>query len=273
VLIRDHPPGYISWDTFLANEQRLAANHARQGQLPPREGSALCQGIVRCGSCGHSMTVQYRAKGAHYDCSASRVNHIQTPSCRSVNAAGVDEPVARRHRALAPQQIALALAAADEVADRRARSDRALELRVERARYDAVRAERAFHACGPENRLIARSLENRWEQKLSELQDASRSAGARAPPRSTRSAGHQQSTTQHAHRLRIPFTPTSSRTAANGSRTPPTSPHKPKSPLQEVQLMPPSPDPRRRTTASREFSNRWVSPSSAIVTAVSSPIP
>ena len=85
----------------------------------------------------------------------------------------VDELVAGRLlKALAPEEIALALAAADEFADRRPRSDRALELRVERARYEAIRAERAFHACEPENRLVARSLENRWEQKLRELKDA-----------------------------------------------------------------------------------------------------
>ena len=85
----------------------------------------------------------------------------------------VDELVARRLlEALAPEEIALALAAADEHHDRRARANRALELRVERARYEAIRAERAFHACEPDNRLVARSLENRWEEKLRELKDA-----------------------------------------------------------------------------------------------------
>ena len=119
------------------------------------------------------MSVQYRAKGAHYDCSVSRINHVQTPGCRSVKAAGVDALVARRLlAALAPEEIAVALAATEAVSERHARSDRALELRVERARYDAVRAERAFHACEPENRLVARSLETRWEQKLRELADA-----------------------------------------------------------------------------------------------------
>jgi hypothetical protein len=58
------------------------------------------------------------------------------------------------------------------VEDRRARSSRALELRVERARYEAARAERAFHQCEPENRLVARSLEHRWEDKLKILADA-----------------------------------------------------------------------------------------------------
>ena len=74
--------------------------------------------------------------------------------------------------ALNPDEVAMALAAADEVADRRARRSRASELAVERARYEADRAERAFHACEPENRLVARSLESRWEQRLAAFADA-----------------------------------------------------------------------------------------------------
>jgi hypothetical protein len=82
--------------------------------------------------------------------------------------------VRRLLQVVAPAEIALALAAADEVADRQARSRRALELRVERARYEAVRAERAFHRCDPENRLVARSLEQRWESHLKGLVEAER---------------------------------------------------------------------------------------------------
>src|ERR671925_1720311 len=55
VLIHDHHPGYISWERYLANERRLQANDTRSGQRPPREGAALCQGMLRCGSCGGSM--------------------------------------------------------------------------------------------------------------------------------------------------------------------------------------------------------------------------
>jgi DNA invertase Pin-like site-specific DNA recombinase len=173
VVIADHHPGYISWAQFLANEQRLAANTNRNGQRPPREGSALCQGIVRCGACGGSMTTLHRREGSYYDCGHSRADHVNTPGCRSVKATVVDQLIARRLlEALAPEEIALALAAADEHADRRARSDRVFQLRVDRARYEAIRAERAFHACEPDNRLVARSLENRWEQKLRELKDA-----------------------------------------------------------------------------------------------------
>jgi DNA invertase Pin-like site-specific DNA recombinase len=173
VVIQGHHPAYIGWEEFLANEQRLAANNTRNGQRPPREGSALCQGIVRCGACGRSMTTLHRREGSYYECGHSRADHVNTPGCRSVKATGVDELIARRLlEALAPEEIALALAAADEHADRHMRSNRALGLRVERARYEAVRAERAFHACEPDNRLVARSLENRWEEKLTELKDA-----------------------------------------------------------------------------------------------------
>jgi hypothetical protein len=88
-------------------------------------------------------------------------------------AATIDAAVAQRVLAVVtPQEITLALAAADEVQDRRARTTRAFALRVERARYEAARAECAFHHCEPENRLVARSLEHRWEDKLSALAEA-----------------------------------------------------------------------------------------------------
>jgi DNA invertase Pin-like site-specific DNA recombinase len=173
VIIQGHHPAYVSWETFLANEQRLTTNYTRSGARPPREGTALLQGIVLCGSCGRPMVVGYPSGKATYDCCHSRSNHTKTPGCRGVMAATIDAAVAQRVLVVVtPQEITLALAAADEVLDRRARNTRAFELRVERARYEAARAECAFHHCEPENRLVARSLEHRWEEKLSALADA-----------------------------------------------------------------------------------------------------
>jgi hypothetical protein len=98
---------------------------------------------------------------------------LTTPACRSIAAATVDAAVADRLlAALNPTEVALALAAADEVADRRHRVSRAAELAVERARYEAQRAERAFAAVDPENRLVAATLETRWEAKLTALAEA-----------------------------------------------------------------------------------------------------
>jgi DNA invertase Pin-like site-specific DNA recombinase len=189
VLLCDHHEGYLSWEQFLANEAKLAANRTNAGARPPREGLALCQGVIYCGSCGRCMGTRYQGGHGYYECNHARSDHTATTDCRSVRADTVDEAVTTALlAAVAPDQLALALAAADEVTQRRQRSVRAAELAVERARYQAERAERAFHACEPENRLVARSLEARWETKLTELAEtqaalaAQQQAHAPLPP-------------------------------------------------------------------------------------------
>ena len=173
VLIKDHHESYISWAEYLASEARLAANHTAAGARPAREGTALCQGIIICGSCGKPMMTNYHTdQRPSYECS-SRRDRLTTPSCRTVVAACVDDAVAGALLdALTPGQIVLALSAADEVSGRRQRVSRAAELAVERARYEADRAERAFCQVEPENRLVARSLEARWEARLAALAEA-----------------------------------------------------------------------------------------------------
>jgi len=118
------------------------------------------------------MTNYHTDQRPAYECS-SRRDQLTTPSCRSVAAACVDAAVAGALLdALTPGQVALALSAAGEVAGRHQRASRAAELAVERARYDADRAERAFCQVEPENRLVARSLEARWEARLAALTEA-----------------------------------------------------------------------------------------------------
>ena len=189
-VIVDHHPGYITWERYLVTEARLAANRTSAGARPPREGPALCQGIVFCGACGRAMSTYHAGGHDYYDCAHARSDHTATPACRSVRADTVDAAVADcLLGALSGEEVALALAAADEVTERRARSTRAAELAVERARYQAERAERALLAVEPENRLVARNFENRLEARLSELAEVEaalatqRSATAPLPPR------------------------------------------------------------------------------------------
>jgi DNA invertase Pin-like site-specific DNA recombinase len=171
VLIRDHHEGYITWDEYLAIEAKMAANQTSGGARPPREGSALCQGIIHCG-CGRHMAIHYQDGRAYYTCRA-RSDRQATPGCQHASAATIDDAVTQAlFTAIAPAELALAIAAAGEVTARRQRVTRAAELAVQRARYQADRAERAFLACEPENRLVARTLEARWEARLAELADA-----------------------------------------------------------------------------------------------------
>jgi recombinase-like zinc beta ribbon protein/recombinase len=81
VLIHDHHEGYLTWADYLANETKLAANRTNAGARPPREGSALCQGIIACGSCGKPMRTNYHTdQRPSYECSR-RADGLTTSTC------------------------------------------------------------------------------------------------------------------------------------------------------------------------------------------------
>ena len=50
VLIKDHHAGYITWEEFLKNQERLEKNRTNGEQTvltgPAREGLALLQGLL-----------------------------------------------------------------------------------------------------------------------------------------------------------------------------------------------------------------------------------
>src|SRR5262245_19878560 len=62
--------------------------------------------------------------------------------------------------------LELTVQASQDVQHERDRMNRLWEQRLERARYEAERAERQYNVVEPENRLVARSLERRWEEAL-----------------------------------------------------------------------------------------------------------
>ena len=172
VCLRDAHPGYISWEEFMANQARLAGNvahHAAGRPGVPRRGYALLQGIAVCGRCGRRMGVRY--SGPHgnypvYHCSAdqSLQNH---PRCQEVRALRADAEFERvLLEALAPDQIALAVAAVGQLEAETQALEHQWALKRERARYEAERARRQYDAVEPENRLVASSLERVWEEKL-----------------------------------------------------------------------------------------------------------
>jgi len=74
--------------------------------------------------------------------------------------------------ALAPLGIEAALAAAERVEAGRDAVLEQFRLAVERAAYEAQRAERRYRAVDAENRLVARGIEAEWEQRLRDLEQA-----------------------------------------------------------------------------------------------------
>src|SRR5207344_467245 len=74
--------------------------------------------------------------------------------------------------ALEPAALQACLAAAQQLEDGHDAALAQWRRQAEQARYQAARAERRYRAVDPDNRLVARGLENEWETALRELADA-----------------------------------------------------------------------------------------------------
>jgi DNA invertase Pin-like site-specific DNA recombinase len=179
VCIEEHHPGYITFERYLANQERLRANWRAprgEGGGAAREGRALLQGLIRCGRCGRRMQVGYSGKTLVPNYSCVRGSQLYgTKRCQSVGGRRIEQVVlASVFEALAPAGIEATLRALEHAdGDHQARV-RSAELELERAQIHAERARRQFDGCEPENRLVARTLEREWEQRLTDVRAAER---------------------------------------------------------------------------------------------------
>jgi DNA invertase Pin-like site-specific DNA recombinase len=170
VLIQDRVPAYITWKQYLANQRRISENRSFPGsQGAARAGKALLSGLMVCGRCGHRMNVGYHAekgKKPHYWCDTHLHEDREQP-CFGLKAPPVDELVAQQVlRALEPAAVDLSLQAATDIQRERERLHQHWRQRLERAQYTSQRAERQYQSVEPEDRLVARTLEQRWEESL-----------------------------------------------------------------------------------------------------------
>lgn len=178
VLIPGHHEGYIDWPTFEANQQRLGTNTRPQPHKPGgalREGAALLQGLATCGHCGRKLRTHYRGQqqAPGYHCANKSVVDGRGVYCLNVGGVQIDAAVANAFlAAIAPAGLSAAVRAAEQL---QADHDGALaqwRLAVQRAQYEADKAERRYRAVDPDNRLVARGLEAHWEQCLRTLEQA-----------------------------------------------------------------------------------------------------
>jgi DNA invertase Pin-like site-specific DNA recombinase len=175
VLLPEHHPGYLDWTAFQANQARIDTNvhpqpHQAGGAV--REGAALLQGLARCGKCGRRLHTHYTGRNASpgYHCSGKDIVQGRGVYCLHVGGVQIDHAVADAFlKALTPATLEATELAIQQL---EANHDAALaqwRLAVERARYEAERAERQYRAVEPENRLVARGLETEWEKRLRDL--------------------------------------------------------------------------------------------------------
>jgi DNA invertase Pin-like site-specific DNA recombinase/predicted DNA-binding transcriptional regulator AlpA len=178
VLIPEHHPGFIDWQTYEANQARIARNtrpgpHKVGGAV--REGSALLQSLAACGHCGRRMHTHYRGRNSSpgYHCPGKILVEGRGVYCLNIGGIQIDEAVAQAFiAALEPAKLAATLTAAERLEADRDGALKQWRLGVERAGDEAARAERRYRAVDPDNRLVARGLEHEWEERLRALEAA-----------------------------------------------------------------------------------------------------
>jgi excisionase family DNA binding protein len=191
VVIQDHHAAYISFEKYLGNQQRLRENAVMQradadeshtGAV--RDGHGLLQGLVRCGHCGRKMYVNYGGavirRTLQYRCSRHTVAQAPAGECQLVGGKRIESAVVAAFlEVTAEAGVEAATLAGEQMRAEIESADRSWQLLIEKAEYEAQRAERQYTAVEPENRTVARELERRWNERLQEL-DAVRAKAAAA---------------------------------------------------------------------------------------------
>ncbi|MCP5064948.1 MAG: recombinase family protein [bacterium] len=182
VLLRDHHEGYISFEVHERIMAKLAERSAATRERNDdhrgavREGPALLQGLVRCGDCGRRMYVLYggrrgRTTGSRtitYQCKGGPGMGM----CQAAGGKRIEQVVVAEFLKVTQPASVDALVLAEEAA-RREEEEMAKrwKLRVEHAQYEASLAQRRYDAVDPDNRVVARDLERRWNERLVELEE------------------------------------------------------------------------------------------------------
>jgi DNA invertase Pin-like site-specific DNA recombinase len=178
VKIDKRHPAYIDWDTFVANKKKLANNVSLMNGATsgaPREGGALIGGLVICGRCGRRMRTDYataeRAKWLYVCFEHMHARQV----CWSVPGRRIDAAVEQMFiDRMVPSELDLSLAVERQVEGQASSLTEQWKTRLEQVRYEARRAERRYKAVDPDNRVVARTLEREWEERLREVEEVER---------------------------------------------------------------------------------------------------
>ena len=180
VIIPNVHEGYITWDEYEQNNQRLKENtqafNSERQKTPPREGPALLQGLVICGRCGQRMTVRYHTQGGQltpdYVCQRNGIEHGHA-ICQSIRGGRLDKALGQLLiEMVTPSSMEIVLAVQQEIETRFADVQKIHLQQIEAARYEAELARRRYRQVDPDNRLVASTLEAEWNEKLQLLDKA-----------------------------------------------------------------------------------------------------
>jgi DNA invertase Pin-like site-specific DNA recombinase len=179
VNLRDHHDGYVTFEQYTNNLEQLSRNQTNGKEMvlsgPAREGLALLQGLLICGCCGRRLTPRYQGNGGiypTYQCNWRKREGLSTKACLTVQCPPLDGIIEQRVLdVLSSEQIQLGIHASEIVSQRHEQIDAQWKMRLQRAEYETALAQRRYEQVDPNNRLVAATLEQRWNDALIELQD------------------------------------------------------------------------------------------------------
>jgi len=179
VEIRDHHEGYASFEQYLKNLDAIQRNRTNPKEAilsgPAREGLAMLQGLLICGYCGRRLTPRYQGNGGlypTYECNWRKREGLSKTSCMSVQCGYLDRAIEQRvWEVVNEEHLDLALDAYDILRQREQQISTQWKLRLQRAEYEVQLAQKRYEQVDPENRLVASTLEQRWNDALIELED------------------------------------------------------------------------------------------------------
>ena len=145
IVIPGFHDGYIDWETYNDNQQKLLSNAYAFGEDrkkgPAREGVALLQGLVICGKCGDRMTVRYHARRGqlfpNYMCQRKTIRK-GISACQNIAGKNIDDAIgALLIERITPHSLEVSLAVQQELFNRAKEIEHIHKQQVESARYEA----------------------------------------------------------------------------------------------------------------------------------------
>ena len=134
----------------------------------------MLQGLVLCGQCGNRMNVRHGGQAGRYPtytCTRLSFERVAQKPCLVISSRVVDEPAIEFVLSMLTEDNLQAVTKVIELVEQQdADVEKQWKLKIERAQFEANRAQRQYDACEPENRVVARTLETRWNEKLAELE-------------------------------------------------------------------------------------------------------
>lgn len=176
VFIRDHHEGYISWETYLRHQRMIANNgtnfQADEAILAVREGHGLLTGLLRCARCGHKLHVRYWGKQGttpRYFCHGDYTSGGRY--CISFGGSTPDKRVAQEVlQIISPEGIGASVRAIEKLGNSHNDHQQALQRQLQQVEYEAQRAFLQYDQADPSNRLVVDTLEQRWNEKLEQVE-------------------------------------------------------------------------------------------------------